>query len=335
MSDVSIAAPAAPAPAAPAAPQASSEVADQSVIADSVESTDVDGLEGGDVEGQESLEEAIEAKKEEIKRSNKKKIPLKVNGKQQEVEIDLDNDQELAKYLQKAMAADERFQEASSMRKQMDQFIDLLRNDPLSILMHPDIGVDVKNLAERVINQEIEEMQKSPEQKEQERLQRELEELRQQLESEQNAKRQAELARLEEQAFMQLDQDIDEALASSKTLPKSPYVIKRIADAMINATELGYHNVRVQDILPVVEQEMVREMQEMFGKMPEEVLENLLGDNSNRLRKRRLAKAQKPVDTANQVKQTNEGTKKNMEASKPKVSPVEKQKEYKKFFSPF
>lgn len=241
--------------------------------------------------------------KPEVK-SNKKKLSLQVNGRKVEHEIDISNDKELENYVRKAMAADERFEEAANMRKQMQQLVEVIKTNPLAILQHPDIGVDVKQLAEQVINQQIEEMQKSPEQREREKMHQEMEQLRQQLQQEQDAKRQAEVSRLEEQAFIQLDNEIDQALASVSDMPKSPYTVKRLADAMITAVNLGYTNVSVNDVLPIVRAQLKSEFQDMFGKMPEDVLEGLLGENYNRIRKRKIAASKKPPQGVGSIQET-------------------------------
>lgn len=251
-------------------------------------------------------EEAAKVQEEQRKALGKKRVPLKVNGRDMEYEVDLDNDEELAKYLQKAMAADEKFQEAASIRKQMQQFVNALKSDPLSILSHPELGINIKDLAERVINNELEDLQKSPEQKRLEQLERDLKDREDKLKTVEEQKRAAELARLEEQAFQELDRDIDEALKST-SLPKSAYVMKRIADTLINANELGYTEISVKEIMPYVEQMMEQELQEMFGRMPEEVIERLMGQNLDRVRRSKIAKAKKVAPSVQETAAATKG----------------------------
>lgn len=288
-----------------------------------VESTDVaenyeaqaDGTAEGE-RGELLPEAAAQVQEEQRKMLGRKKIATKVNGRESEVEIDLDNDEELARYIQKAMGADEKFQEAAGIRKQMQQFVQALKNDPLSILSHPDLGVDIKALAEKVINQEIENLQKSPEQKKMEDLERKLQDREDRLKATEEEKRTAEMSRLEEQAFQELDRDIDEALKVT-TLPKSGYVMKRIADALISANDMGYTDVTVKDIMPYVESSMEAELQEMFGKMPEAVIEKLMGTNLDRVRKAKIAK----VKTASaKVAESANSTKPKEEVAKDKVA---------------
>lgn len=281
----------------------------------------------GTAEGErgELLPEEAVAVQEEQRRAmlGKKKIPLKVNGRDIDYEIDLDNEAELAKHLQKAMAADEKFQEAAMTRKQMQQFVQALKADPLAILAHPELGINVKELAERVINQELEDLQKSPEQKRLEQLERDLKDRDAKLKEVEEAKRAAEMARLEEQAFQELDRDIDEALKSSN-LPKSPYTMRRLADLLISANELGYTEARVKDVMPYLEQTMEAELQEMFGRMPEEVIERLIGQNLERVRKSKISKVKQVAKTVTET----------AAAQAPKKEEPKKEKvHFKKFFN--
>lgn len=271
-------------------------------------SEDIDALEASLEEGGE--EQSKEEKKvEEAKKELRKKYNLKVNNKVRELELDLENDAEVQKYLQKALAADEKFQEAANMKKGFAELINQLKTNPLAILAHPEIGVDLKRLAEQVLTQEIEDMQKTPEQKKLEDMEKKLkayEEEKVRLEEE---KRQAEMSKLEEQTYQELDEQISEALAGTE-LPKSPYVVKRIADAMITAMDMGYNDVQVKDIIPFVEQQITSEIQQLFESAPETTSEKLMEKfvgkkNLDKYRKSRISKVRaKAPETAKSVKET-------------------------------
>lgn len=256
-------------------------------------------------ESAEQIEELVEESSEEqqaqeeaqkkAEQALRKKYNLKVNNKVKELELDLGNDAEVQKYLQKALAADEKFEEAASIKKGFANLIEQIKTNPLAILTHPDIGVDIKALATQVLAQEMEDMEKSPEQKRIEELERKLkdkEELEKQIEEE---KKQAELAKLESEAIEELDVQITEALAKSE-LPKSPYVVKRIADTMYNAMRMGYADVSVAQIMPYVEEQITGEIQALFDAAPEQtsqkLLEKFVGKkNLDKYRKARVAKS--------------------------------------------
>ncbi|MEO0271685.1 MAG: hypothetical protein ABIM30_01175 [candidate division WOR-3 bacterium] len=256
------------------------------------------------------------------KRSLRKKFQLKVNNKIKDIEVDLGNEEEVKKYLQKALAADEKFQESAQIRKAMENLILALKSDPLSVLTHPDLGINVKDLAEMVLAKEIEESQKSPEQKkieELEKMLREKEEMAKRLEEEKYA---AELQKLEQQIYEDLNKQIIDALSNSN-LPKSPRVIKRIGSVMRDAILQGYENVTVKDIIPYVEQQFYQEVMDVLesvgdDKLPS-MLEKVVGKkNLDRYRKAIVGKIKAKVpDKPNLVE-----TKKDATESKSNVQPM-------------
>lgn len=287
MSDASITADVAPAPVAPnEAPVATQEA---------------------ELSPEEAAAEAAEASKVEAK-ALKKKYSLKVNNKSKDIELDLSNDEEVSKYLQKAMAADEKFQEAASLRKQVEQLVSELKSNPLAILKHPQLGIDIKALAQQVLNEELEEMQLSPEQKQIKELESKLkakEENEKKLEDERSA---SERARMEEEAATALDEQITSALAGSN-LPKSPYVIRRMTDTMIAAMDMGFHDVTPEQVLPFVEEQILGEINKLFESAPddtfEKIMEGVVGKKHlDKYRKGKVAKSRaKPAtDTAKSVK---------------------------------
>lgn len=257
------------------------------------------------------------------KAAARRRYELMVNGRKREVEIDFDNEEDVKRYLQKAFAADEKFQEAAMTRKQAEQLVEMLQKDPLSILKNPVLGLDVKELATRILNEELAEMEKTPEQKRLEELERKLQEKEAREKELENQRREAELQRIQAETYKQLDEDITNALASSD-LPKSPYVLKRIADAMIEATEEGYVDVRVQDIMPYVEQQILSEIQEMFASRPAEVMERIVGKkNLDNYRKSKISKVKSKPKEVQQLEDT--GAKEAAAKEKDKA-PVKKQR---------
>lgn len=262
--------------------------------------------EGAQAAGQDDKQTAKkETKSEKEIKKALKKYELQVNGKKKSIELDFDNDEDVKKYLSKAMAADEKFEEAAMTRKQAEQLVMMLKQNPLAILRHPELGLDVKALATQILNQELDEMQKTPEQKKLEEMEKQLKDREEMLKKIEEEKRQSEMARLQAEAYQQIDDDITDALSTSD-LPKSPYVVKRIADAMIEAVNLGYEDVRVGDIMPYVEQQILTEIQAMFEAKPAETMEKIIGKkNLDTYRKSKVSKAKaKPVETAQQVKDT-------------------------------
>lgn len=263
-----------------------------------------------------------EAPKETPKEAaaRKKKYQIKANNKLRDIEIDLDNDDEIKRYLEKAMGADEKFQEAAMTRKQAEALIDMLKTDPRKILTHPDLGIDVKALAYQIINEELEDLSKTPEQKRLEEMEKKLKDYEENEKKTKEEKRKAELEKFEMEQQQMLDDQITAALQTT-ALPKSPYVVKRVADAMIEAFSLGYETVTPEQVMPYVEQSIQREISEMFGAMPDEVMEKLLGKQRlDGYRKARVAKAKAAPATAKSVKDTgNAGKPKEEAKEEPKL----------------
>ena len=232
----------------------------------------------------------------------KRKFKLKVDGEEFEEELDLSDEDGIKQKLQLARVAQKRMQETKTMQKDIQDFINSARNNPIEAL--GQLGVNFDDLAEQYVNSKLEELEKSPEQLAQEKQLKELEELRAEREKLKSDHEASELKRMQEKYVTEIDNDIEAALSSTDfKLPKSPYVVKRMAETMMLAMENGFTDVKAKDVLPIVEKQFHGDFQEMFGRLPEEVLEQMVGKgNIDRLRKFRLSKARKAkTQTAKQI----------------------------------
>lgn len=302
--------------------EASSEGSDESETIDASEASD------SELEEIQNSDEATPEEKQEARAELKKRMKFRINGREVEKEIDLTDEDALRELLQKGFAADERFQTASQLEKKMKQFAEALQEDPFEALRAA--GHDPDKLTEMYMKKRVEELAKSPEQLQLEKLQKEIEKERKAREALEQEKLTAEQARIEAEYSRQLDEEITSALTSSE-LPKSPYVVKRIAENLMLGLEQGNEDITVQDVLPVVERQIKQEIQQMFEAMPEDVIEKVLGNNvSNKLRKRRLSSMKKTPDTASGVKQTGQAE---LKKSQPKeeAKPVKAKDFFKNF----
>lgn len=249
----------------------------------------------------ESAKKEIEEKKEEIK-NLKKKFALTVDGKNEDFELDLGNEDEIKKHLQKSRAADKRFQEAAEVRKAAMEFIDQLRKNPKKVLADPNIGIDVRKFAEEILNDEIKEMEKSPEQREKEKLQRELEDLKKQAQERDESAKQAEFSRLQMEQERILETEISAALDIGG-MPKTPRTVKAMAEMMMIALENGI-DLSPKDIAPLVKNTTLSEFKEVVSSLTDDQLEDFLGKEViGRLRKKSIARS-KAVPSANAIKST-------------------------------
>lgn len=271
----------------------------------------VEGEEGGSIGdmAQKMAEEMTKGggkdapKKDESKadkaiKEQIRKFKLKIDGKEEELD-----EAEVLKRAQLASGAQKRMQEAAQLRKDVEQLIEALRTNPLELLTNPALGIDIKKVFEDYASRQLEEATKTPEQKEREKLQKELEDLRKQAQSEKEAREKAEFERLKEKAALDLDEQMT-AACENAGLPKSPYVIKRMADYMILAAENGV-KVAPMDVLPIVKREMQEDLKQFFASSPDDLVEELLSkERISNFRKKALAAAKKPVETANSIKST-------------------------------
>lgn len=230
-----------------------------------------------------------------------KKFDLKVRGKTISKEIDLSDDEFLKNQLQLAEVAKLEMQNSAELKKAYQKEMERFKAQPWEVLK--ELGFDPDELAEQRIQSRIEEMKKSPEQLEQEKLREELRLAREEAKRIKEEKDAIEMQKLQEQAAIQINEEISNAIAAHKSLPNSKYVQKRVADSMLWAMNNGYEDVTAEDVIPLVEQEMRAEMSQLYDEMPEELLEQFIGKkNIERMRKKRVAAVKVP--TVNDIKPT-------------------------------
>lgn len=317
------------APAAPAAPAANTAPKTEAVPLETLEATESE-------EGEESSEAApvdaapATSTQAAIKKALKS-LKYKVDGKEfnEELPFEIPDDPKAIEYMQRqiqlAKMGQGRAQQYTELQKEVGQFLKRLKDDPKAALSDPNIGIDVKQLARQVIEEEIANSQKSPEQLEKEKLEAEIKSLKDKQKQEKEDFEKREFERLQEAAYEQYDMQITKALEGSD-LPKSPYVIKKMAEYML----LGLQNnvdVNAADILPLVRDEIQQDIKDMFSALPDEMVEKMVGkDKINNLRKKKVAKAKEapPQPLAKSIKDVAQTLKK-------EAAPVKAQT-YKDFF---
>lgn len=267
-----------------------------------------------DIQDKKESGEKLTKKEEKVLKEYK----LKVNGKEKSVKFDPHNDEEVVKYLQMAEASDSKFKEAKQVRDAAMQFIEELRKNPRKVLSDPNINVDLKKFAEEIMNEQLQEMEKSPEQRERDKLVKELEDLKKQREQEKTDSESKERERLSQEHEKNLTSDISAALDVSG-LPKTPRTVRVMADYMMIALQNGIE-LSAKEIAPIVKNSTLGEFKEIIGSLSDDQLEDFMGKEViGRLRKRNVAKA-KAIETANAVKPTGQSTKKAEETPAKKMT---------------
>lgn len=242
-----------------------------------------------DVKEQKALEKAIKA------------YEIKVNGKSKKVELDLNDEASIKKYLEKAEGAQEKFQEAALYRKQAEQLVEMLQKDPLSILRNPALGIDVKKLAEMVLDEQLQEASLSPEQKRIKELESALTEREKKEKDLKDAKDAEDKQRLTREMYVKAEQDMMQALDTS-SIGASPYAVRRVADMMSALIEEGYEGVEIKDIMPFAERVILQELGGHIQKHRDPTkLEKLLGKDVLKEYRKSKISAVKKTPNANTV----------------------------------
>jgi hypothetical protein len=267
---------------------------------------------------------------EKLMAAAKKQYKIKVDNHEQSVDFDPSNEEEIRKHLQLSTVAQKRMQESAEVRKGVQELLDTLRTNPLKVIMDPRLNIseaERHKLAESLMNEQIQEMAKTPEVRERERLQREYERLQQEVKTERQAREQAENMRLQEQAAVQYDTDISSAIESSG-MPRTARTVKYFAEALKFCVQNDL-NLSAKDLVPYVKKQALSEFREVMTGLSDDDFENWLGkDGLSRIRKRNLAKA-KAVTSPSEIKSTTaESNSKAQKEDKSKIS-------YKDFFKSF
>jgi len=262
-----------------------------------------------------------ETKAEAIKAAAKR-LSVNINGKNEEFDFDPNNEDFVKTLYSKSKGADRAFQEAAEMRKQTESLVKDLMADPKKFLSNPHLGIDLKQMAVEILTKELEEAEMDPKEKALRDMELKLKSYEEEKKQLEKQKLESDKQRIEHEALEQFDNEITEALKTSSTLPKSPYVVDRIGkiymEALMMKNDDGspmFPNVSVKDVMPYVQQQISEELRNLVGAAPDEVVEMLLGkDRLNNMRKARVAAAKAPV--APKIQETGKSNKPKDEGKK-------------------
>jgi len=243
--------------------------------------------------------------------------------KGQEVEIDVDGEKmkvplaELKLGYQRRQAADRRFEEAASMRREVETAIHAFNENPVEGLkrlkatdyfkQNPQalvdlVGEDVfSGFAEETIWQKMQRekrMQENPHEVQAEEYKKKLEEYER---KEREAKEKAEKEQLTQQQQVELDRvrttlekEITDNLTKSE-LPATPETIARYARIYRSALAQGY-NPAPEDIVAKVQESYMGELQKLVHNLPDDQASKFLGDDFiKKIRQADLSKLKQPT----------------------------------------
>jgi hypothetical protein len=291
-------------------------------------------VEGQELETQDGAGEVestpTEKKAEEKKRL--KQLKYKANGKEhvEDLPFEIDDNPEVVEYLTKqfslARAAQVAMQENNSTKKQVDALFKAMKSDTKSVLK--EMGIDPRQLAAEIIEEEIKQSQMTPEQKELEELRaqkKQMEEERQKLKEE--AEKEAR-TKEEQLAYEKISNDIADAIKTTY-LPKEPATVRRVAHYLKVANEAGIE-VSAAEVMPFVEQDLKAELQSILEQLGEDNFEDFVGkERMSKQRKRNIAKAKSVPTTPATAKA---GTVEVKSSAKPEKAEPATKKSFKEFF---
>lgn len=212
-----------------------------------------------------------EIKKDPDAANLEKPYKIKVNGKEYALTLE-----EALTLAQKGVGADKKFNEAHKIKTQAEQFIHLLKTDPMAILNNPNIGFDFKKAAQDFLAKEIDLEMMTPEQ-------RELHDLKEKLKaSEDDKKKQAEtehqekMERLVAHYSTEYEKDITSTLQTAG-LPKTRGTVKRIAYYMDQGLRRGVP-LKAADVVDLVRSDIIQEHNELYGAADGDTLLKMFGD---------------------------------------------------------
>lgn len=227
---------------------------------------------------------------------------VKVNGEEQTVSLE-----ELQKGYSTNQAAQQKFQDATLARKQAEEFINILKTDPMAVLSRPELGIDLRQLSEQYLAEQINYEQLTDEQKELMSARQQLQAVEQEKRAREQAEHDANLQQLTQQYQEEYNTRINTSLTEAG-LPVTEATIRRMAGYMSEA--LGSDDPAIaklddKDLVELVREDYINDFKQMFGASDAQTLTNILGsDVANKIRQADIEKVTgKPASrTAKPVK---------------------------------
>lgn len=230
-----------------------------------------------------------------------KKLNLKIDGEDYEEELpfEIPDDPKAIEYmkreLQKSKAFHKRDQGYKQLETDVKQLLHDLKNDPEAVLSDPAIGHDMKKLAAKIIEREIEASRKSPEQRRAEELEAKLKQIEDERAKEKEKFQKQEFERLQEREYNRYQSEMSEALKSANL--DNDYARRKMADMLLAGLENGL-NLSPKDVLPRLKEQIHNDIKNMFGSSPDDVLQEFLGKDRFSSMKKRVTPPPVPVKSA-------------------------------------
>ena len=235
---------------------------------------------------QEAVEKTEEQKQEEVQKELIRQLKLKVDGKEEVMDLPFEVDEKQAEWLankiQPTRAAQKRFQEIAAERKRVNTALQRVQTDPADALK--TLGVDPQKFAQQYMEQILKEQDMTEEEKRIAAAERRVAEL-----EAEKQQREAILKKEKEEAEYQAHlkestAKISKALESSD-LPKSAATQRKMAEYMMMNAQNGL-DLPMSSIVELVKEDYLNDIKEMFGSASGEQLIKIFGEDvASKIRK--------------------------------------------------
>lgn len=249
------------------------------------------GIKEPTVEENEKLANTKEANPGQLTPTEKRKLKIKIDGMEEEIEMD---DDQLRREVQRARAADKRFQAASEMNKRATELFEKMKNPDGLIEAIKSLGYDPQQLAEGYLYDRLQYEAMTPEQKMIRELQEEkrLRDIKdkQMMQTQEQAKTKEVTDRLAKE----IQADIMASLQSGG-LPPTPDNIWRMGHKMRAHLERGI-DLPAKDAAALVMEDLRKEWRSTAKGMPADKLVEMFGQEiADNIRKHDLSKIKNPI----------------------------------------
>jgi len=295
----------------------------------SEESLDNIELENPEIENEEEVIEEQPLTVSEKKRINS--LKLKYNGQEfdEKLPFEIDDDPKVIEYmtrqLQLAKMSQSKAQEAKSLETEVVSFLQELKSNPRKALANPMIGIDIKQLAAEILEEEIENSKKSPEQIKIEQYEAKLKEIEEERQREKTETERRAYEQTLERSYEKYETMLTNALDANPDLPSNPYIVDKMTKYMSIAVDEGYEP-DMGIIANIVREEVNGDIKHLLNILPVDKVEQLMGkDVLDKLRKSRLASSKKAPPTVKSIA-------KDVAAVKKQETPAAKKQTMRDFF---
>jgi hypothetical protein len=253
---------------------------------------------------EKAVDQKVVAKTEKVENPlENEEVDITVNGKVRKMKW-----KDAKAYLQRDIAADEKFREAAKQRKELETLFKSVKDNPKKLreLIKLATGEEATAVFERELAAELEELTMDPKEKEVRNMRKKLEEYEKKEAAAREKEEAEKRSKAQEYWETKYDKDISEALKSSN-LPINEDTIRYTAEIMLaqieDAGDDGFEPP-MSIVMDLVRERYIDSMGKMAKTMDPEKLLELLGDDGlDKLSKAAQNKKKRPANISkeNQV----------------------------------